>query len=323
MIEHRIGSTVVHTGCAGLTVETDPCLSLAVVAAVSLWGAVAPPASGDRPITLAGVQGGLPNHRYSAALADSAAQRDVVRTYEVLTQRAYARAPDLVVWPETAVRAPVLENADLGRRLLPPDGARSLLVAGLALDDARGVRQNSAVAVAPGGRVVDRYAKVRLVPNHEKHFTPGDAWTPLETPRGRLGVLICLESVYPDAGRAVTAAGAELLLVISNDAGFRRTPIARHMTNRAIVRAVENGRWLLRVGQAGISALVDPAGRVHVELDLFESGLVEGRAFLRDDLTPYTRWGDWWMLVVAGLLAFAAFTAARRSAAAGAGAPDR
>jgi apolipoprotein N-acyltransferase len=128
-----------------------------------------------------------------------------------------------------------------------------------------------------------------------------------------VGVLICLESVYPEIGRTLTAAGAELLVVISNDAGFGRSPIAHHMTNRAIVQAVENGRWLLRVGQAGITTLIDPTGAMHGRLDLFEHGVLRGTARRRADLTLYTRFGDWWMGVVALWLGVAVFRA-RRSA---------
>lgn len=308
-------SVVFHALVARRTHRAPIAAAIALIAAVGAWGALWPPSLGERQVTVVGVQGGLPNHRYATALADPAAQRENVRTYEILTRRAYALAPDLVVWPETAVRVPVLETPALHARLFPPAGARSALIAGLPVEDEVGRRFNAALAVAPGGAVLDRYAKVRLVPHHETWYTAGDAWRPLRTPVGGVGVLICLESVYPDAGREVTAAGAELLAVISNDAGFRRTPIARHMTNRAIVRAVENGRWLIRVGQAGISALIDPRGRVHARLGLFEHGLLSGTVRLRDDRTLYTRWGDWWMGVVGALLGLAALTAWRRRGA--------
>ncbi len=141
-----------------------------------------------------------------------------------------------------------------------------------------------------------------------KYLTAGAGWEPLDTPVGRLGVMVCLESIYPDIGRALTSAGAELLLVMSNDAGFGESLVTHHMTNRAVVRAVENGRWLLRAGQAGVSTLVDPRGRIHGRLGLFETGLLTGTARLRSDETLYVRWGDWWMGLVGGvlLLAFAA-----------------
>ncbi len=153
------------------------------------------------------------------------------------------------------------------------------------------------------------------MPNAEAHLTPGDAWRPLDTRVGKLGVLICLESVYPDAGRAVAARGAELLLVMSNDAGFGWSPITRHMTNRAAVRALETGRWLLRVGQAGVTTLIDPTGARHGQLGLFEPAVLYGEARLRDDLTPYVRWGDWWMGVVALLLVSGGVVSLRRRGA--------
>jgi apolipoprotein N-acyltransferase len=278
-----------------------------VIAAVGVWGALFPPDLGGREVTIAGVQGGLPNHRYDTAQSDPAAQRENIRVYEALTKQAYATGADLVVWPETAVRAPVLESRVLRERLFPPADARSTLIAGLPVEERDGIRRNAALAVAPGGRVTGAFAKVRLVPDHEAIYTPGDTWRPLDTPAGRVGVLICLESVYPEAGRTATLAGAELLAVMSNDAGFRKSPIAQHMTNRAIVQALENGRWLVRVGQAGISTLIDPRGRSHARLELFEHGLLTGTARLRSDLTFYTRFGDWWMVVCALLLAFGAF----------------
>ncbi len=279
--------------------------ALGLVIAVGIWGAADPPPLGERPITVAAVQGGLVNTQYAAARADAAAMRDIVRTYETLTQRAYARGVDLVVWPETAVRAPVLETRGLRDRLFPPAGARSHLVAGLLYEDHDGHTFNLAVAVEPGGATPAFYAKKRLVPNAESHLTAGPAWRPIATKVGRLGVLICLESVYPDAGRALTAGGAEMLLVMSNDAGFGWSPISRHMIGRAIVRAVENGRWLLRVGQAGLTTLIDPTGATHGRLGLFVPDVLYGEARLRDDLTLFTRWGDWWMGVVALLLGVA------------------
>lgn len=284
----------------------------AVALTLGLW---APPPTGEVPVRVAGVQGGLPNTAYDAARADPAASRDVVRTYAHLSQAAYRSGAELVVWPETAVRLPVTEVDDLAAMLFPPADVRGVtLIAGLPRRVAEGDERNSALVVAPGGHVTDVYDKVRLVPGHEALYTPGAAWHPVQTPVGPVGVLICLESVYPEVGRALTLGGAELLTVISNDAGFGRSPIAHHMTNRAIVQAVENGRWLLRVGQAGISTLIDPAGRTHETRGLFEHGLVTGTARRRSDLTLYTRFGDWFMAVVGFALAAALVAVARRRA---------
>jgi apolipoprotein N-acyltransferase len=277
--------------------------ALGLVAGIGVLGAVAPPDLGDRPLRVAGVQGGLANPQYAAARADPLAMRDVVRTYETLSQRAYASDAELVVWPETAVRAPVLDHADLRTRLFPPADSGATLIAGLLHEDRHGRSFNLAVVVAPGGETLGHYAKYRLVPNAESYLTAGEGWRPVDTVHGRVGVLICLESVYPDGARALAASGAELLVVMSNDAGFGRSPITHHMTNRATVRALETGRWLLRVGQAGVTTLIDPRGQPHGRLGLFEPSVLRAEARLRADQTLYVRWGDWWMLMMTALLA--------------------
>jgi apolipoprotein N-acyltransferase len=308
-----VQSVVFHALFVGRSHRTATVAGGGVAAWALTLGLWAPPALGDAPVRVAGVQGGLPNTAYAAARADPAASRDVVRTYETLSTAAYRSGAELVVWPETAVRLPVTEVPNLAARLFPPATATGVtLIAGLPRRVAEGDERNAALVVAPGGRVTDVYDKVRLVPGHEALYTPGPEWRPVDTPVGPVGVLICLESVYPEIGRAMTLGGAELLVVISNDAGFGRSPIAHHMTNRAIVQAVENGRWLLRVGQAGISTLIDPTGRTTGTLGLFEHGLVEGTAHRRSDRTLYTRFGDWFMgLVALGL--GAALMAARRT----------
>jgi apolipoprotein N-acyltransferase len=274
---------------------------LLVLAGVIGWATA--PAMGERAIEVAGVQGGLANAQYKAAMIDALAARDIERTYATLSARAYADNPDLVVWPETAVRTPVLSDPAAQARLFPPTGSGSTLAAGL-LHRADGKAYNL-VAAIHGGQELGRYLKVRRVPRTEDYLTPGVERLPLDTPAGKLGVLICLESVYPRAAREVVGNGAEILLVPTNDAGFGRSPISGHMTRRARVRAVATGRWLLRVGQAGITMLIDPRGRTHGQLGLFEPGVLRGQARLRSDRTLYVRWGDYWMAICGLMLLIA------------------
>ena len=110
--------------------------------------------------------------------------------------------------------------------------------------------------------------------------------------------MICLESVYPHIARELVSRGARFLVVSSNDAGFGRSPITHHMTNRARVRAAETRRWLLRVGQAGVSAVIDPNGRIRRSMGLFEAGLLDTNIELREEETLYVRWGNWWVWVL-------------------------
>ena len=183
-----------------------------------------------------------------------------------------------------------------------------MLLAGLIETDLKGRRYNVMSAVEAGDRVVGRYPKVRLVPGTEAHFTAGPGFNSMRTRHGSIGALICLESVYPDAARKLVQSGAEILVVASNDAGFGWSPISQHMMNRAIVRAVETRRWLVRVGQAGISTVVSPLGDTSAEpLALFTPGLLKAEVERRNDETLFVRWGDWWIGLILVFLALVAF----------------
>ncbi|MGK0360517.1 MAG: apolipoprotein N-acyltransferase [Bradymonadia bacterium] len=287
--------------------------AVGLLLAAGVVGYIATPALGERPIRVVGVQGGLANTQYKAALVDPRVAADIKRTYATLSQRAYAQSPDLVVWPETALRAPVLDDPAALAHVSPPPDSNITLAAGL-LHRADGQIYNRVAAIHHGA-VIGHYDKVRRVPRTEDYITPGAERRPIVTPAGRIGVFICLESVYPQAAREVVANGAQMLIVPTNDAGFGHSPISKHMTQRAIVRAVATGRWLLRVGQAGITTLIDPRGEMHGQLSLFEPQILTGTARLRSDATLFVRWGDWWMAVCGGLLALLSLMALRRSPA--------
>ena len=252
-----------------------------------------PPAELGVPISVAGVQGGFPNRHYSAVELDPQLGVEIVESYERQSAAAFAAGAELVIWPETALQVPLLGNAPLERRLFPR-GHQQALIAGLQYRDQERRRWNVAASIS-GGELQGISAKVKTIPRSEGDLTPGEDWWPLPTPHGPVGAMICFESLYAEAGRRLTLRGARFLTVMSNDAGFGYSPISAHMLNRAIIRAIENQRWLLRVGQAGLTALIDPGGRIRGQLSLFAQATLEGRARLLDTQSLFTRWGHWWL----------------------------
>lgn len=273
--------------------------ALVLVGVFYLWGALSPlPIEGER-IKVAGLQGGFSNDLYEASLADPALSLDILETYEALLLQAREAQAELVIWAENAIRLPIINTSELRERLFPQQSEDPWLIAGVAHMDPDGKQYNLAIS-ANDKRIIGRYAKVKTVPGVEARFTSGEEWKPLPTRWGPMGVLICFESIYPHAGRALTLAGSRLLIVLSNDAGFGETPISHHMTNRAIVRAVESGRWLVRVGQAGVTTIVDPRGETHGRLDLFKAGVLTGEVQLRGEMTYFVRRGlDWlWLFLI-------------------------
>ena len=243
------------------------------------------------------------------------------QVYENLSQEALREHPEarLVVWPETAVpRLP----ADVAGWL----GGRDLL-AGVAAYD-RGYRNR--VVWIHEGAFAGSYDKVMLVPFGESFpwrrelgwlygfffnafglgnlldMTPGASIHPL----GPYGAYVCYESVFPQVARTLARLGAELLVNVSNDAWFGPTFGVRQHFEMGRLRAVETGRWLLRAGNDGITASIDPYGRVVAELPRGERGYLLAPYSLRSRNTPYVLWGDVPMLLVA--LGLAVFGRARR-----------
>ncbi len=109
----------------------------------------------------------------------------------------------------------------------------------------------------------------------------------------RIGSFICYEAAYPNIVRRFAQNGATLLVNVSNDAWFGNTAGARQHLMHAMMRAIENDRDLLRVTNAGITALVTADGRIVDPLPMFTSGAQVWRAQTRRDRTIYTRYGDW------------------------------
>ena len=126
-----------------------------------------------------------------------------------------------------------------------------------------------------------------------------------------VSVAICYEVVYPNLVRRFVAAGSELLTTITNDAWFGPTSAPYQHFEQASMRAIENGRYLVRAANTGISGIVDPYGRVIAESSIFEQvGLVGDIRFLTSR-TVYAAIGDA-MAYAAIALTLAALLVTRR-----------
>jgi len=188
-----------------------------------------------------------------------------------------------------------------------------------------GAPPTSARLVAPPGEVVGRYDKVHLVPFGEfvpwpfgfankisteiGDFKPGDKVVVLPVGDHRIGTFICYESVFPNFVRQFAANGAELLINISNDSWFDKSAARQQHLKIVRMRAAENRRWVLRSTNDGITATIDPAGRLLGTLpEYVESASRTGYSYVKET-TFYTRHGDWFPLLCAigsaGILGYA------------------
>ncbi len=242
--------------------------------------------------------------------------QELEKSMELLSR---ADKVDLTVWPE--VPAPFYPSSAEFRAVVErvaKTAGTPLLFGGVARTE-KGAPLNSAFFTDEQGKILDRYDKIKLVPfgefvppifsfvnritNEAGDFEAGDRVVVFRHGMHNIGAFICYESVFPDLVRQFTRSGAQVLLNLSND-GYFGTSAAREQHLALVrMRAAENGRWILRATNDGITALVDPAGRVMDTLPGYREIAGTMRYQYRDELTPYVRFGDWfaWGCLAAGM----------------------
>jgi apolipoprotein N-acyltransferase len=183
------------------------------------------------------------------------------------------------------------------------DGLSSLNAIALATPDRSGLPKL-------GGLLVKR----RLVPFIEGRHQRAQQWKLARFRDYDVGAMVCYESMYPEPARFAAANGADLLVVVSDDAGMRRAPIAWTHAEQARFRAIENGLPLVRDGQAGVTYAIDAYGRELGRIDAWEVGTLTRDVPLHDVATPYRRIGPHWGWAWAAL-AFGPAIARRRAQA--------
>ena len=251
---------------------------------------------------------------------DAAFLEETLNRYTRLSAAA-ASESDLLIWPEAAIpfflsRAP---QRDVWLSEQFDQWGRPVLFGGLKLTGG-GTAQNGLYAHDPAAAERQFTGKHHLVPFGE--YVP--AWIPflhtivpeiadfrpasdagVVAVRGKpIGALICYESLFPEESRSRVQQGAQVLVNVTNDAWYGTTPAAWQHFQAARMRAVETGRYVLRAANTGISAIIDPHGRVVSQVPWWTQAVVQGKYRLSESETPYVRWGDWPLLATLVLLLF-------------------
>lgn len=245
---------------------------------------------------------------------DRAFLEKTLETYGRFSRVEDGAGPKLIIWPETAVPYYFHEGRPEDRQLL--NLARetgSHLLFGAPAVDRTGTEMsylNRAWLVTPEGAVGGHLDKAHLVPYGEYvpfksylpflgkivaqvgDYTAGPEGQVLATAFGRVGALICYESIFPELAEAQTLNGAGLLVNMTNDAWFGRTSAPYQHLVMLRWRAIENRRSIGRAAQTGISALIDPLGRLTAELDLGRAGQLTGDLPILTEKTIYHRGGQ-------------------------------
>ena len=311
-----------------------------LVAAIAIGGEVRMRSSAllthGTPVRVAALQGNVPQDQKW----DPANRAAISQRYLAMTRQALAQGATFIMWPESATPLPFEQDILAGSaiRRLAVESKATLLIgsdqvepfkAAAAGQKAEARYYNAAFLVKPDGTVGAVYRKMHLVPFGEyvplqsvlffagpiigavaefSSFTPGAFPVLLPINDHVASTAICYEVIYPDLIRRFVRDGSELVTTITNDAWYGMSSAAYQHWDQASMRAIEEGRYLARAANTGISGFVDPYGRVLAKTQLFEQAVVVRDVRFIKDRTIYSRIGDlvaWLSLfvTVAALLA--------------------
>lgn len=262
---------------------------------------------------------------------DPASANELLRRLGAMTATAAAENADLVLWPEAASPFPLSDQAyaDFLRELA---GASSTTLVIGAVDARDGGYANSIAAIGPEGQLGAPYDKRHLVPFGEyvpfadilplrklvpipQDCVPGSAARLLAVPdaRGRavlLGPLVCYEDIFPSLARDHALAGAQALVVLTNDAWYGRELGAWQHAAHSILLAAATRLPVARCGNAGWSGWIEPSGQAFPALRegsiYFRGASALGDRRIPAASRPATHWtsvGDAPLLLPCSLLA--------------------
>lgn len=234
---------------------------------------------------------------------------------------------DLILWPETAAPCYIKSEPkyfSLVKSLA--DTLQTPVLLGtndyLMTDEGKYLYFNSAFYFKPqdnsapeqGNPVV--YNKIHLVPFSEwvpypkllgwlykikfglSDYTPGKDYVLFENPEGKFATLICFEAVFPDLVRKFVLKGADFLVNITNDGWFGKTSGPYQHAQINVFRSIENRRSIARCANTGVSMFVDPYGRIKSKTKIYVQKTLSGEISKRNELTFYTRYGDFFARVI-------------------------
>ena len=245
--------------------------------------------------------------------------------------------PSLVIWPESP--APFFINDPAFREAASEIAKQAnayLIVGSVGTNNVPQIRNpeniyNSAALITPSGEWVARYDKIHLVPFGEYipfstmfsfarkltkevgTFVPGTTRNVFVADSYKIGVFICYESIFPGEIRQFAGNGGNVFVNISNDGWFGHYGAPEQHLNMARMRAIENNRWLLRATNTGITAAIDPFGRVVASVPRDVRTVLDAPFGIVNGTTFYTRHGDWfaYLCAIISLVALALGVRAR------------
>lgn len=322
-------------GMHNFLVKLYPILAVLLIGANLIFGAVRIACyteDTDRPVKVALIQANIGS---IDKWEDDQIVNTIKRHIELSQEAIDENGAEFIIFSETAINYDFIDSEDPTVKNLftsfAKDNGVTLLIGTFTNDDAQN-SYNSTVIFYPDGSIEDEpYNKRRLVPFgefvpmedllrvlfpfltdmnlFEGQITAGDNSAVKEAAGGKIGRLICFDSIYDYLTRETSADGAEMILLSTNDSWYLDSPAVYIHNDHAKLRAVESGKYLLRAANTGVSSIIDPLGRTKSELGPLKEGYVTEIAYFNSDRTVYSHTGN---LIIPIAIIFILYEAAEK-----------
>lgn len=273
------------------------------------------------------VQGNIPSYEKWSMNPQKSFDIYLNETNKAINETKQDGKTDLIVWTESAIPV-LLDNPNFNykfKEIATQNDAH--FITGVFETKGEGENSkvfNSMVVINPKGEILGTYSKRHLVPfgeylpfrsflevvfpklekiNALKHdITSGESTKIVTTSLGKIGGLICYESIFPEIISSSVNDGAELLTLVTNDSWYKDSSAVYQHNGQAVFRAIENDRYMVRGANTGISSVVSPEGRTLAFLEPMKKGYITSKIKFRDTKTIYTKIGDLFVGIVFVLL---------------------
>src|SRR3989339_42113 len=230
-----------------------------------------------------------------------------------LTYKASQANPDIIIWPETSFKESIRLDMELSQDIYSiVKKSKTYLLLGSSdfkEQNFKFKRFNSAFLLSSYGEVLGQYNKIHPVLFWEtfpiRYYLPflknteskgrcdkGNDPKLFNMPKGNFSVLICFEGIFSDLSRKFVKNGAQFLVNITNDSWSKSSAEHYQHASMDVFRAIENRVYYIRVGNSGVTEVIDPYGKIVSSLPLYTKGYLIANISKNDEKTFYNRYGD-------------------------------
>ncbi len=206
--------------------------------------------------------------------------KEIKSQYEALALQAAEKKPELIIFPLYTLQEDIYRSPEFFSELARQTKTYILAAAHVPKDpgsDTFGKNfTDTAILYSPEGSIAGEYRAVQRAPFRGKFEITEKEYKILDTPFGKVGILLCFEDTRPQVAKRAVKAGAQFLVALSNPGFFSTTHVPYYHLVLDQLRAIETNLWLARIVPNGYSAIVDSKGRIKQKSELNQEGILYG-----------------------------------------------